>query len=90
MTHYLIVFNGSRVGGIGLYSERQARVVEAADPEAARLKAYETHEHITGFCAHQILWWSCGCGQRTYFSILYTPDIVNCPKCSEPMKPEPV
>lgn len=89
MTHYQIDFWGTRNGSIGHHKDRVSRIVEAPDPEAARLKAYETHEHISGFCAHMVRWWTCGCGQRIHFSILFTPDIVNCPKCSDPMKLEP-
>ena len=90
MTHYLIDFWGTRNGSIGHFKERVSRIVEAADPEAARLKAYETHEHIdSSFSAHRIRWWVCGCGERIHVRILNTPDTVNCPKCSDPMKPEP-
>lgn len=89
MTHYQIDFYGTRNGSIGHFKERVSRIVEAPDSEAARLKAYETHEHITGFSAHLIRWWVCGCGERVHVQVLFTPDTVNCPMCSDPMKPEP-
>lgn len=44
---YLARFQGRRMGGIGI-SYHIEKFVEADTPEAARLKLYETHEHISG------------------------------------------
>lgn len=46
MNKYTFVFRGKRVGAIGAFGEFTV-TVEAENETAARLKLYDTHEHIT-------------------------------------------
>lgn len=46
MKTYLAKFHGREAGAIGIFSAHTA-TVQAANEEAARLKLYDTHEHIT-------------------------------------------
>lgn len=48
MAKYLIAGFGSPIGSIGMSGRKFRRCVEAESKEAAALKAYETHEHISG------------------------------------------
>lgn len=47
MTRYRCTFYGRKVGAIGIKSWYEL-TIDAPDPEAARLKLYDTHEHIEG------------------------------------------
>lgn len=47
MNTYRILFHGRRVNALGITSF-QCLDIEAESPEAAKRKAYETHEHISG------------------------------------------
>lgn len=47
MNRYRLAFYGRRVNALGI-SEFHVIDVEAEDEEKARLKAYDTHEHIHG------------------------------------------
>ena len=44
---YLATFTGRQLGAIGIVYPCRVEV-EADDPEAARLKLYDTHEHLSG------------------------------------------
>jgi len=46
MPRYQCSFNGRTKGAIGIFY-RISVLVEAKDPEAAKWRLYETHEHIT-------------------------------------------
>ena len=46
METFKITFIGREAGAIGI-CYRIEKTVQAADAKAARLKLYETHEHIT-------------------------------------------
>ena len=46
MKTFKITFIGREAGAIGI-CYRIEKTVQAADAKAARLKLYETHEHIT-------------------------------------------
>lgn len=45
MKKFTAIFNGRQVGAIGTFGEFKIEI-EASDREAARLKIYDTHEHI--------------------------------------------
>jgi len=47
MNKYRIVFHGRKIGALGT-SSFQVLDVEAETEDAARWKAYDTHEHISG------------------------------------------
>lgn len=44
---YRVTFKGRKAGAIGIFYPISI-VVEADDPEAAKLKAYDEHEHCHG------------------------------------------
>lgn len=49
MPRYRIVFYGCKIGQLNTAAkDRVEREVEAPDPAAAALAAYDTHEHIIG------------------------------------------
>jgi len=46
---YRIEYSGTPAGGLNAaFKVNVSRIVEAPDPEAAQLMAYDTHEHIGG------------------------------------------
>lgn len=47
MPYYTLHFRGQRIGSLGL-SHTVSIGVEAPNPDSARWKAYDTHEHISG------------------------------------------
>lgn len=47
MHKFRVSFNGRKIGAIGLFGFHIVEV-EAETPEDAALKAYDTHEHISG------------------------------------------
>lgn len=51
LRRYRIEFVGTPRGSIGFHREHIAMEVEAVDEDAARLAAYETHEHVHPFRA---------------------------------------
>lgn len=48
LQQYTCAFVGRRAGAIGI-STRVAITIWTESPEAARLKCYDTHEHLEGF-----------------------------------------
>lgn len=53
MTHYIAFFNGRLKGAIGIFHTCRVEV-SAETPEEARLKLYETHDHITALTLHPV------------------------------------
>lgn len=47
MNRYTLAFNARTIGALGIWSDYQ-RTVDAPTEDAARLRLYETHEHISG------------------------------------------
>lgn len=53
MSLFEITFTGRKLGAIGIMQHFR-RIVSAETPEAARLKLYETHEHVTNATLRQM------------------------------------
>ncbi len=53
MPRYRCVFHGRKLGAIGVFGFHVVEL-DAEDPESARLKCYETHEHISNFKAIEV------------------------------------
>ncbi len=86
MKRYAATFNGRTVGAIGIRYLHHIEV-EAEDEKAARLKLYETHEHISDVRITEVMMVSSCCKRGFTAPRGMKPICSNCGKYCQPETP---